>query len=334
MSASLEPTVEEGRAQQARLGYRPYNGPKLEGPRAEIAVDDDRYPPSLGFVRNPPSTLYCIGDPAALAEGLAVVGARRATPYGRACAEKFASIAAQHGIAIISGGARGCDGVAHRAALACGTPTVAILGGGCDQIYPASHYRLFQQIVDAGGVVVSEREWSFPALPYTFRERNRLIAGLARAVLIVEAGLPSGTFSTADEALAANRDVLVVPGAITSPTSAGSNQLMHQGAYPVVSGEAFEDALSRIFPIAEQEAPSGTGDPYARFTDVPERRRDVLLEALLADPMRMDDILRTVPPLLPHEEEPVAHINVHLAELERDKLIARYPDGRYGPCKA
>ena len=183
---------------------------RLEGERFELALEDSLFPKALKSIPHPPARLYGVGRPGALAEGLAVVGARRATPYGRGCAKRFAAAAAERGVAIISGGARGCDAVAHEAALAAGAPTVAFLGGGCNQLYPAENAGLFQRIVAAGGAVVSEHEWDFPPQPHTFRARNRLIAGLSRATLIVEAGLPSGTFSTADEALLAGREVWVV----------------------------------------------------------------------------------------------------------------------------
>ncbi len=339
MNAWQSQSLQAAEEQRRQFGFKPYDGPTLKGDRFEIPAGSELFPPALTQVRNPPSKLYCIGDPKALTEGLAVVGARRATPYGRACAEKFARIAAERGITIISGGARGCDSVAHRAALEVRTPTVVFLGGGCDQIYPASHFELFQRIIEAGGAVCSEKEWLHPALPYTFRERNRLIAGLARAVLIVEAGLPSGTFSTADEALSANRDVLVVPSAITSPTSAGSNRLLYQGAYPIVDEPSFDDALSRIFNTMRKEA-AGSGNPYEDYlakTDPSGRRvrqSDPLLKALLAEPLRMDDLFRKVGPLLPEEADARSYLQIHLAELEATKLVARYPDGRYGPCKA
>lgn len=99
----------------------------------------------------------------------------------------------------------GCDSQAHKSALEANGTTVAVLGGGCDQLYPKKNKALFQEIVNKGGAVISEHFWSFPPLPYQFRARNRIIAGLSRATLIVEAGLPSGTFSTADEALEAGR---------------------------------------------------------------------------------------------------------------------------------
>ena len=159
---------------------------RLEGERFELALEDSLFPKALKSIPHPPARLYGVGRPGALAEGLAVVGARRATPYGRGCAKRFAAAAAERGVAIISGGARGCDAVAHEAALAAGAPTVAFLGGGCNQLYPAENAGLFQRIVAAGGAVVSEHEWDFPPQPHTFRARNRLIAGLSRATLIVE----------------------------------------------------------------------------------------------------------------------------------------------------
>ena len=219
----------------------------LAGERTVLERGGAGYPPALARVAQPPERLYVVGDPAALEEGIAIVGARKATPYGRGCAQRFAALAARRGVAVVSGGARGCDAAAHAAALDAGGRTVAFLGGGCDRLYPAEHAGLFQRIVDGGGAVASEHAWDEDPRPYRFRQRNRLIAGLARATLIVEAGLPSGTFSTADEALAANRDVLVVPGAITAASSRGANRLLYQGATPVVDDETFEDALFSLF---------------------------------------------------------------------------------------
>lgn len=317
----IEPTTEEAKGAQKAMGFRSYTGPLLEGPRTVIDAGSDAFPEALGAIPHPPERLYVVGDPAALCEGLAVIGARNATPYGLACARRFAGRAAERGIVVISGGARGCDGQAHRAALEAGAPTVVFLGGGCDQIYPASNFGLFQQVVDGGGAVVSEHEWDFPALPYTFRKRNRLIAGLARAVLIVEAGLPSGTFSTADEALEANKDVLVVPGAISSATSAGSNRLLYQGATPIVDDETFDDALHALFGTLKQESVQEGVGPS----------RDVLLEALRAEPMRLDRIMETVLPRMRAADRTPARVQLRLAKLEQAGLIGRYPDGRFGP---
>lgn len=312
-------------------------GRSLVGPRFELSRDDSRYPAVFKMLEKPPERLYVIGEPDSLEEGLAVVGARRATPYGRGCAGRFARIAAERGIAVISGGARGCDAVAHEAALAAGGKTVAFLGGGLDELYPAENRGLFQRIVNAGGAVVSEHDWGFPPVPYAFRERNRLIASLARATLIVEAGLPSGTFSTADAALAANREVLVVPGAITSPTSKGANRLLFQGATPVIDEETFADALLTIFGCLKQETIVGSSEQACSSTSSDHRMGKLsqasrqLLEALRAEPMGMES-LRGLAVGLAQGNDPLTWLMVELAVMQREGLIAQYPDGRYGPC--
>lgn len=227
----------------------------VPGPRIEIAADDEAYPAALMEVHPRPERLCIIGDPRALEGGIAIVGARKATPYGFACAARFAAQAAEAGATVINGGARGCDAAALRAAVDAGGRAVAFLGGGLARPYPADNAGLFRDIVESGGALVSEQPWDTPPLPYMFRERNRLIAGLAQAVLIVEAGLPSGTFSTADEALDLGKEVLAVPGPITSPASAGSNMLIAQGAVPMVDGTAFAQALAALPDRRERFAP-------------------------------------------------------------------------------
>lgn len=350
--------------------------PPIDGPRWEIERGDALYPAAFELVSAPPKHLYLVGDPSALSEGLAVVGARKATPYGLGCARRFARIAARRGVVIVSGGARGCDAEAHRAALAEGGRTVAFLGGGCDKIYPAEHRGLFQDIVNAGGALVSEHPWEFPPVPYAFRARNRLIAGLARATLIVEAGLPSGTFSTADEALSAGREVLVVPGAITSASSRGANRLLYQGAMPIVDDESFADALFSIFGLLKQEgspaapcasdascmanARGASKSPYAPGTlgalgtsgasnasapsDVSGAPSSVALSgvfaddtcneivrALRAEPMDLEELYVVAQRLRPSEDAR-AWLMECMAVSEAAGIIARYPDGRWGPA--
>lgn len=314
---------------ERRRGYSGYTVPEkakrriLSGERHEIDWKSKAFPESLKLVRNAPERLYVIGDPSALDEGLAVIGARKATPYGLGCARRFSHIAALHGITVISGGAFGCDSQAHEAAISAGGKTVVFFGGGCDQVYPARNFGLFQRVIDAGGAVVSEHSWDEPPLPWMFRERNRLIAGLSKATLVVEAGLPSGTFSTADEALAANRDVLVVPGAITSPTSAGANRLLAQGATPIIDDETFYSALFMLFGVMPVLDPNACED---RDAD------DPLLAALYANPMRIDEMMEL--DLVPQSErfDALTELTVRLAELEREGRISRFPDGRYGPA--
>lgn len=241
-------------------------------------------------------------------------------------------MAAERGLTIISGGARGCDSVAHEAALETGSRTVAFLGGGIDVPYPREHVPLFQRIVDGGGALVSENEWDFKPLPYTFRERNRLIAGLARATLIVEAGLPSGTFSTADAALEAGREVLVVPGAITSASSRGANRLIYQGATPVVDDETFEDALFSLFTSLRRplEMNGGEGGLSEELSWCVDEGEEKILAALRAEPLGMER-LRDIAASCSCDDDPITWLMFKLLKLQKEGLIAQYPDGRYGP---
>lgn len=225
-----------------------YTGIKgIEGERFVLEQGSEGFPSALLDVDPAPTRLYVIGEPAALKEGLAVIGSRKATPYGMSCAARFAKHAAEQGVCVVSGGARGCDTSAVDAALEAGCAPVVILAGGLDNPYPAQNVPQLQRVVDAGGAVVSEQPWDAPPVPWMFRHRNRLIAGLAKATLVVEAGLPSGTFATVDQALAAGREVLAVPGPITSPQSRGTNRLIWQGATPVVDDETFLDALYTLY---------------------------------------------------------------------------------------
>lgn len=308
--------------EELKKAYRENPRPELTGERWEISYGEEGYPEKLLFVKDPPKCLYGIGNIQALSDGLAIVGARRATPYGLAIAKKFSYLAASKGITIVSGGAMGCDSQAHKSALEANGTTVAVLGGGCDQLYPKKNKALFQEIVNKGGAVVSEHFWSFPPLPYQFRARNRIIAGLSRATLIVEAGLPSGTFSTADEALEAGREVLAVPGAITSPTSQGSNRLIFQGATPIVDEESFLDVIGAL-----------SGSLYMKESQQKKvNEDDQLLKVLLAEPLRLEELYNLdLKPQGPYNLQ--TWIMVHLTELERDGLIARFPDGRYGPAR-
>lgn len=306
---------------------------RLEGPRYHLIPEDEGFPEALRRIERPPKSLYVIGDPAALSEGLAVVGARRATPYGISCAHRFASRAAERGICIISGGARGCDAASHEAALSAGGRTVAFLGGGLDEVYPIENAQLFQRIINGGGAVVSEQEWSFKPMPFTFRERNRLIAGLAKATLIVEAGLPSGTFSTADEALAAGREVLAVPGSITSSHSRGANRLIYQGARPIIDEASFDELLFELFSCLRQERVWSKVFCKERFTELTRdgfAGGEVLLDALRSEPLGMEEMRAIAMRVCPDSDE-LPWLMLWLAHAERVGAVARYPDGRFGP---
>lgn len=318
---------------------------ELKGPKAELSFGAQGYPEAFCGLEQPPGRLYVIGEIDALQEGLAVIGARNATPYGKAAAKMFASAAAGRGIPVISGGARGCDAEAHRAAMGAGGITVAFLGGGCNKPYPKANIPLFQEIIDSGGAVVSEQPWEMPPRPYMFRLRNRLIAGLAKATLIVEAGLPSGTFSTADEALAANREVLVVPGSILSETSRGSNRLLLEGAVPVVDEESFQSQLSALFPstakgcmqlsldgFEEGRVPVGSGASARRLAQaVLGTDERAILAMLQANPMRLEQIVRELASSGDCPAPDLGRMTGSVAKLEGLGLVERYPDGRFGP---
>lgn len=320
----------------------------IKGERWEIARGAEGYPAAFEALGRPPKVLYVVGNPEALRDGLAVVGARNATPYGRNAARLFAGCAARRGIPVVSGGARGCDAFAHEAALEAGGVTVAFLGGGCDWPYPVANAGLFERIAASGGAVVSEYPWDVQPRPYGFRARNRLIAGLARATLVVEAGVPSGTFSTADEALAANKDVLAVPGSIFSPTSRGSNALIGQGAMPVVDEESFGEMLDRLFPEAaagtlfqaaylEQYGVQPTSGECAAAETVRkaadaaaglDKRQLALLAALRADPMRLEQIADAFEGDISFDS--TSDLMGCVGRLEATGLIERFPDGRFG----
>jgi DNA processing protein len=204
------------------------------------------FPPLLAQIPDPPSCLWVRGDAdiAVLAEpAVAIVGARACSGYGRSVARMLANDAAAAGAVVVSGLARGVDGEAHRGALAAGGRTVAVLGCGVDRDYPAAHGQLASSIVESGGLVVSEYEPGIEPAPWRFPARNRIIAGLARATVVVEARERSGALITADFALEDGREVMAVPGEITSALSAGTNSLLRQGATPATCARDVLEAI-------------------------------------------------------------------------------------------
>lgn len=166
---------------------------------------------------------------------VAIVGSRKVTTYGREVTRTLAADLARAGVVVISGLAIGVDSIAHTAALEAGGLTLAVLPGGLSQIYPASHTHLAARIVSQGGALVSEYDSNVHPQKWFFVERNRLVSGLAQALLVTEAAEKSGTLHTANFALDQGRDVLAVPGNITSPLSRGTNNLIKIGATPVAS---------------------------------------------------------------------------------------------------
>jgi len=215
------------------------------GPHHVVTLADADYPPGLLAIADPPALLYVRGDPAALARpALAVVGARNATAGGLANARAFARHLAGAGWCVVSGLARGIDAAAHEGALEAdpGGGTAAVLGTGMDRVYPRAHAPLAERIAERGALV-SEFAPGTPPLPQHFPRRNRLVAGLARGVLVVEAASRSGSLSTARLAAEGGREVFAIPGSIHSPLSRGCHALIRQGARLVETALDIEEEL-------------------------------------------------------------------------------------------
>ncbi|MDB5164622.1 MAG: hypothetical protein JWL89_248 [Candidatus Saccharibacteria bacterium] len=195
-------------------------------------------PNLLQQIPTPPEQLFHAGAPLGdlLARPrVAIVGSRMVTPYGKQITTELAGKLAEHGIVIISGLALGVDGLAHQAALDVGGLTIAVLPTPLDTIAPPTHWRLAKRILDQGGALLSEYAPGEQSYKYNFVNRNRLVSGLADVLLITEAATKSGSLHTAEFALQQGREVMAVPGNITSRTSAGTNNLIKQGATPVTS---------------------------------------------------------------------------------------------------
>ena len=208
-----------------------------------ISASDPVFPQRLTVIPQPPHKLYVIGTIPTYATGVAIVGTRKPTAYGKQVTSMIAERLAERGAVIVSGLAHGVDGIAHQSALRVGGKTVAVLTSGPDQIYPSAHQALAKNIADRHGALISEYEPGAPPLQYRFLERNRLVSGLADIIVITEASIRSGTMNTASHALEQGKDVYAVPGPITSPMSAGCNALIAQGAAPIVNIEQFVDQL-------------------------------------------------------------------------------------------
>jgi DNA processing protein len=208
---------------------------------------DPRYPEALRRLYRPPAELYVCGNVELLAHEnlLAVVGSRKASAYGQQAIKKLLTPIVRAGIPLVSGLAFGIDSIVHRLCLENDGPTIAVLGSGLDDasLYPHQHLKLARQIAAAGGAVVTEYAPGTPALPGQFPVRNRIIAALAQATLVVQAARRSGSLITARLALEQGKDVLAIPGNITDPLAAGTNELIQQGAGPALTAQDILDCL-------------------------------------------------------------------------------------------
>lgn len=230
---------------------------------APIGWFDARYPSVLLHLDDPPPVLFVRGTlPAPARPAVALVGARRAGDYGRRVARSLAGGVARQGVVVVSGMALGIDGEAHAGALDAGGTTVAVLGGGVERARPATHRRLYRDILERGGAVLGEWPPDTPARPFHFPRRNRILAALTKLVVVVEARDRSGALSTAAHARRLGIDVAAVPGPIDRPGHRGANALLRDGCAPILEVQDVLDLVG-VLPAMTVEAPEGprlTGD--------------------------------------------------------------------------
>ncbi len=243
-------------------------------------------PEMLREIADVPERLYIQGKlPSPDTKILCVVGSRKYTQYGKDACEKLISGLRGYDITIVSGLALGIDSIAHRAALDAGLKTIAIPGSGLHEsvLYPSTNRQLAEKILENGGALISEFEPKFRATPYSFPQRNRIMAGMSHAVLVIEAEIKSGTLITSKFATEYNRDVLTIPGSIFSKNSEGPNMLIRLGATPVRNSEDILEALG--FKIDEE--PQNLELKYADCS--PE---ELLVIKILGEPMEKDELIR------------------------------------------
>ncbi len=203
------------------------------------------FPPLLNEINDPPKSLRIVGEIPQTEKYLAVVGSRKYSEYGKAVCEKLIEGLRGYPITIVSGLALGIDSIGHKAAMKAGLKTIAIPGSGLSEktLYPTSHLNLAKEIVENGGCLLSEFEDNIPGYPSNFPQRNRIIAGISDATLVIEAELKSGTLITSKYAIEYNRDVFTVPNSVFSKTSEGPHMLLRLGATPITQSNDIVTAL-------------------------------------------------------------------------------------------
>ncbi|MEP7140633.1 MAG: DNA-processing protein DprA [Caldimonas sp.] len=284
--------------------------------RDVVVVGDPRYPQMLLESADPPLLLYAQGRIELLQRpAIAVVGSRNPTAQGLENARAFASHLSRAGWVVVSGLALGIDGAAHEGALEGGSGTIAVVGTGLDRIYPARHRALAARIA-ADGLVVSEFAIGTPALPEHFPIRNRIIAGLGRGTLVVEAALQSGSLITARLAAESGRDVFAIPGSIHSPQARGCHALIKQGAKLVDSAADIVDELPQL----ESAAPGA--DTALAAAPPGAGTQDPILDALGYDPIGLDA-------LIARTGRSASDLSAKLLDLELQGRVARLAGQRF-----
>ena len=312
-----------------------------------VTLLDEAYPALLREIPSPPLVLYVAGDPAALSkDGVALVGTRHPTLYGTDTAQKFAVGLAHAGWAIYSGLAVGIDAAAHRGALLAHGVTAGILGGALDKFYPKDNTRLAREIVDAGGAVVSEFPFGRPPDAKTFPQRNRVVSGLSRGVIAIEAPVQSGTLITCRLAGEQGRAVMAVPGRIDCRNAMGCLHLIREGAQMVTSVDDVLEELSPLgrpaktaksAPKAKGSAPKGTvpvsGKPLAstqssRTKKAPAPRPAISLEESMVLRALPDEGGTDIDAVARAAGLPIAKTNTLLVQLRLKRRVRFLPGNR------
>jgi DNA processing protein len=326
------------RASAAQLREVPYLGGKLAADLAEavqrvnveremeqmdrhgvrlLVLGTPEYPAPLSQITDPPHLLFVRGSlQAADAKAVALVGSRSCSSYGRRITERVATGLVRAGYTIVSGLARGIDGMAHRAALQAGGRTIGVLAGGLSRIYPPEHAELARE-VEASGALLSEASMEQEPLPGMFPARNRLISGLCRGVVIVEAAEKSGALITASHAGEQGRSVMAVPGAVDQTSSGGTNALIRKGAV-LVRGP--EDVLEELEGLPND----GTLEPPAPPPALDETQRRIW-DALAEAPRHLDEMVQSL-------GIAAGSLSGMLLMLEMKKIVRRLPGNRFERC--
>lgn len=337
------------RASTAELSAIPYITPRLAESvrqaleRADTATEMERlerhgvrliargtpeYPAYLATISDPPYLLYIRGTlTAADANAVALVGSRHCTEYGRRVAARLASGLARAGVTVVSGLARGIDGAAHRAALEAGGRTLAVLAGGLSRIYPPEHTDLARE-VEASGAVLTESKMDQEPLAGLFPVRNRIISGLSKVVVLVEAAEKSGALITANHAADQGRTVLAVPGSVEASSSGGTNELIRKGA---VLCRGVEDILEELHGVSAMAAaqnntaslpvtPPAPSGPPPGLDDNQRRIWEILTEAC-----HLDQLVQRLGLAVPQ-------VSGALMMMEMKKVVRRLPGNRYERC--
>jgi DNA processing protein len=308
-----------------------------------ISIDDEAYPTLLRHIHDPPPLLFVRGQIQRNdAVGLAIVGARRCTAYGREQADRLAAGAAGSGLCIVSGGARGIDTAAHQAAMRVNGRTIVVLGSGLAEPYPPENRQLFDQIVAGHGAVISELPMTAPPMAENFPRRNRIISGMALGVLVVEAANRSGALITARLAAEEHhREVMAVPGRIDSGASAGCHRIIREGWATLVgstgdildalgeTGQLLRGAMEQQQQADDDRASSGPTTLFASDEDPPpapgaaglNQTQQKLLDAITPDPIDLDQVVRT-------SGLSIATVQSELTMLELRRLVERLPANR------